>query len=243
MRQRYESNQGSVEAFTVRGGGGLARHTRNPADTTGLQPFTITLEPTGGTVKLDPETFQLHYNLVPNALGLANGLRGADLSGVVERDGRRAYVLATGDPAALLGGTPPPGDHELRVYVDAETFDILEIYRSVSTDSTKAAITDRLVYSDFQTTDGLTLPRTVHHVVTGVNRDLTEEIKVAELGNIALARARAEKMPEGPERRVAIEQADRQQRLVAEGVAEATLEVKEVTVEDEGSESAPESAP
>ncbi len=247
MRQRYESNQGSVEAFTVRGGGGVARHVRNPADTTGLIPFTLTLEPEGGNTKLDPETFQLHYNLVPNALGLANGLGGADLAGVVQRDGRRAYVLSTDDPAALLGGTPPPGDHELRVYVDTETFDIVEIYRSVADDSTKAPITDRLLYSDFQTTDGLTLPHTVRHIVTGVNRDLTEEVKVAELGNIGLERARAEQMPEGPERRIALEQAERQQRMIAEGVAEATLTISTVRVDRGGaaetSDATPDAAP
>ena len=239
MRQRFEENQGAVQGFTVQGGGGLARHTRNDADTTGLVPFELSVEPLGGNNKLDPEVFQLHYNLVPNVIGLASGMGQAELGGVVERDGRRAYVLSTGDPAALLGGTPPPGTHELRVYVDTETFDILEIYRSADTDSTKAPITDRLLYSDFQTTDGLTLPRTVRHLVTGVNREMSEEVKIREMGNIALEKARIEQMPQGPERNIAMEQNERYERMVGEGVAEATLTVDEVTVNRTGAAATP----
>ena len=239
MRGRFEANQGAVDSFVVVGGGGRAVHARNAADTTGQIPFTIDLRPLGGA-QIDPDEIQLHYNLVPNVVGLADGMAEAEFGGVVERDGRRAYVLSTGNPAALLGGVPPPGEHELRVYVDAETFDVVEIFRSAVTDTTKAAITDRLLYSDFQETDGLVLPRTVRRVVSGVNRDLTEELKVREMGNIALQRAQADRMPEGPERQATLALADRQERIVTEGVAETTLTVESVVV---GAGARPDASP
>ena len=231
MLARFEANQLAVDGFTVVAAGAEARYRPAEADSAGLDPIRFEAGPAGDAPPA-PEA-QLLIEHVPNVARLAAGLRRATLVGTVNRDGRDAYLFTTDDPSVLIGedAPAPPGDTQTaRVYVDAATFDVLEIYRSVSDSTFTEPLTDRLIYSDFREVDGLTLPFTVRRVTTGVNQQIGEDEKMILGGQLGIARQTAESMPAGPERDARIAEIDAQMRAVNEGVAEMRLDIEEVRV-------------
>ncbi|PAP78093.1 hypothetical protein [Rubrivirga marina] len=233
MLLRYEANLGDVDAFTVTAAGAEARYTRSD-DTTGLDQFGTPEIRAAGDATPRAEA-QLLYVQVPNVPRLAAGLRGAALSGPLTRDGRRAYGLTTDDPGALFG---EPGlatrdtteTREFRVYVDAGTFDVLEIYQVVSADTLRQPITSRIIYSDFQETDGVVLPHTVQQVETGMNQAMDDADRMVMGGQIGIAIERLKMEPASPERDQQMADLEAQQRIVAEGINEMTMEVSSVRV-------------
>ena len=166
---------------------------------------------------------------------LAGGLRDALFGGTSTRDGRRTYVLSTDNPASLFGAAgqrvPVEEGQEFRVYVDAETFDVVEIYQSFSTDTLATPITKRIIYSDFRDSGGITLPFRVREVTTGLDQQVTDEDRMLGGGQLGIARNRLmETMPDGPERDAQLAEIDAQERLLTEGVLERELAVDEVVV-------------
>ena len=234
MLQRYESNLGDVEAFTVVAEGAEARYTLSE-DTTGLDRY--------GTPQVGPAddgpppapAAQLLFVQVPNVPRLAAGLRTATLTGPLSRDGRRAYGLTTDDPGALFGepGLAAPDTtetREFRVYVDAAAFDVIEIYQIVMADTLRQPITSRLIYSDFQETDGVVLPHTVRQVETGLHLAMADADRMVMGGQLGIARERLLMEPQSAERDAQIADIEAQQRLVADGISELTLTVDAVRV-------------
>ena len=231
VRQRFEANIGDVDGFTVVGEGIEVRYTISD-DTTGMEPFTFQARPVSDA-PVNAESAQLIQNQVANGRILSRGLAGAQFGGTTTRDGRRAYVLSTDNPATLFGGPdarrdPSAGDVEMRVYVDAETFDLLEIYQGFDADSLETPVTQRLIYSDFQTTDGLTLPRTVRQVTTGIQ--VQDEDRMIMGGQLGMERQRLQSMPQTAERDARLAELDAQERFLREGVLEQTIEIDEVRV-------------
>lgn len=228
MLAGFERNVGSVEGFTVVADGAEGRYTVSD-DTASVDRVTLQVVPTGS---MGPPSgaAQLLYNHVPNVARLAQGLRGATFEGRATRDGRPVYVLVTDDPTAMLGGgaPAPAGDRELRLYVDPETFDVLEIYQSFEADTT--AFTTRLIYSDFREADGLRLPYRVRQVTTGLNQAISPNERIAIGGQIGLALRQTEQMPMGPERTARTRELEAELRRVNEGIDEAELEVESVRV-------------
>lgn len=240
MLQRYETNLGGVEAFTVIGGGAQARYTLS-GDTTGLDRFSPPEVGPVGDGSAATEASQLLNVQVPNVPRMARGLRTADFSGPLTRDGRRAYVLTTTDPGALFGepGTVPADTsetREFRVYVDAQDYDVLEIYQVVALDSLQNAVTSRILYSNFQETDGVTLPHTIRQIDTGLDATMDETQKMLIGGQIGMARNQASMMPDSPEKEARLAALDAQQRALTEGVREVILEVESVRVGPETEE-------
>ena len=240
MLSRYEANLGDVDAFTVVAAGAEARYMLFD-DTTGLDRFGPPQIQAAGDAPPRPEA-QLLSVQVANVPRFAAGLRGATLSGPLTRDGRRVYGFTTDDPGTLFG---EPGlasrdsteTREFRVYVDASTFDVLEIYQIVAADTLGQPITSRIVYSDFQETDGLVLPHTVRQTGTGMNLAIDETDRVVMGGQLGLAIQRLRAEPPGAERDAQLADLEAQQRLVTEGVSEMTMEVTAVRVgEDEPAE-------
>jgi hypothetical protein len=234
MLQRYNANVGEVETFTVTGAGARARYTVS-GDTTGLDRFNPP-EVTPAEEGVAPSVpAQLLLDQVPNVPRLARGLRTAAFRGPINRDGRRAYVFTTDDPGALFGEPGIPSNDttsaiEFSVYVDADAFDVIEISQVVSSDSLQRPITSRTLYSNFQTTDGLTLAHTVQRIETGVNQMMDDTDRMLLGGNIGIEIERMKMEPASPERDAQIAELQAQQRIVAEGVSELTLEVTSVQV-------------
>ncbi len=229
MMAAFDANIGAVEGFTVRAEGAEGRYTVRP-DTASMDRVALEVVPPGPLDRPGPGA-QLVYNHVPNVHRIAKGLRSATFEGRSSRDGRPVYVLSTDRPESLLGegGVPAmAGERALRVYVDPETFDILEIYQSFEADS--SAFTTRLIYSDFETTDGLRLAHRVVQTTTGLNQAIPETQRIAVGGQIGFALRQAEQMPQGPERAARIAELESELRAVTEGIQELTLEITSVEV-------------
>ncbi len=224
---RFEANVGRVDGFTAVADGAEARYTITD-DTTGIETFQVELVPP------DAPSAPLLAILVPNVRLLAKGLRRADFGGLVTRDGRRAYVLSTDNPAAVLGGAGPsapasPGQ-EFRTYVDAETFDVIELFQSFTTDSLSAPLTQRFIYSDFQTVDGLALPRHVRVIRTGLEALIPLEERMVQEGELGMQRQALSQRPASPERDARLAQIDAELRRLHDGVDEVNLDVEAVRV-------------
>ena len=228
MLAGFEANVGAVDGFTVVAGGAEGRYTVSD-DTSSMDRVTLQVVPASLMQPPSPSA-QLLYSHVPNVARLAQGLRGATFDGRATRDGRPVYVLATGDPTAMLGGGAPAmdGTRELRLYVDPETFDVLEIYQSFEADTT--AFTTRLIYSDFREADGLRLPYRVRQVTTGLNQAIPQNERIAIGGQIGLALRQAEQMPMGPEREARTQELEAELRRVSEGIDETELQIESVRV-------------
>ncbi len=234
MLARYTDNLGDVESFTVVGGGAEARYTVSGADTTGLDRFDPPQVTPVGDAAPESEA-QLLFVQVPNVPRLARGLQTADLAGPLTRDGRRAYVLTTTDPGALFGepglSTPDTTEtREFRVYVDADRFDVLEIYQLVASDTLRAPVTSRIIYSDFQETGGVTLPHTVRQIQTGLNLTIPDDERMLMGGQLGIAMEQLRRQPASPERDARVAHIEAQQRMIGEGLSEATLTVESVRV-------------
>ena len=236
MLARYEGTLGEVEGMTVYADGATATYTPN-VDSLVLNPFVLQIQPASDGPG-EAQAAQLLYSHVPNVPRLARGLRSAELSGPIDYEGSRVYVFATDDPTTILGDGAAPADRrgtvDFRVYVDAETFDVREIYQGVSDTSFARPYVNRLVYDDFRTVDGVTLPFRVRQIETGADALMTPESKTVARGQLELQRRVAANQPSGPDRDAALAEVDRQLRIVNEGLAEATLTVDSVRVAGAG---------
>lgn len=229
--ERYDANVGATDSFVVTGAGVEARYTAID-DTTGLDQFGPPEISPVGDAPAPPESAQLLANHIPNGRRLAKGLRSAEFGGLVTRDGRRAYVLTSDDAGVLLGAPGNAGgpDLEVRVYVDAETFDVLEIYTSAATDDASEPTVGRIIYSDFREADGLRLPYRVREVTTGLSSMIDDDTRMVQGGALSLQKRQLEAAPPGPERDAQLAQVNAQLRMLNEGVLENEVVVESVRV-------------
>jgi hypothetical protein len=230
VAERAAANYEGVRDFAVTGGGAVVYFRRTGPDSL----FTFESRAFSDDARRQP--IPLPYTL-PNALQLARGLRGnARLAGTVELDGGRAYVLEASDAAVLIGAAPGPGAglDSIRVLVDAETFQVREIRVAApqsaldpAADSTAPPLVQRQRYSDFRTADGLTLPFQTHTLISGIA--IPEEARVVQMGMLELQRRQALSLPP-VERARALEEVERQVRLIRDGELEESFVVEAVRV-------------
>jgi hypothetical protein len=219
MLERYDAARGGVGGFVVTGGGGEATHGALPDSTADLAPPAIV--PVGDAPP-DPEVLALLAQQVPNVRLLARALRAATLDGPRDLRGRRVYVL-TAEPEA-------PGAPTLHVVVDAETFDVREIEQAVTADTLDRPVLSRLIYDDFRTVDGLTVPFRVRQIREGVDQLIPMRDRMVRGGPLAVAKGQIDRLPPGPERERRRAEIERDLRLYTEGVQETELRVDRVRV-------------
>lgn len=216
MAARYDANRGAVGGFVVTGGGGEATHAALPDRTSALPPPAVV--PAGDAA--DPARLGLLAQQVANVRLLSDTLRTATMSGPVDRRGARVYVLTS----------PPRDGRTLAVVVDAETFDVREIEQAVAVDTLARPLVTRLLYDDFRTEGGLTLPFRVRQLNEGLDQ-LVPADQRRTLGDQARReRSGAELLPPGASREARMADLDRQIRLFTEGIQETELRVKSVRV-------------
>ena len=227
---RYDANLGAVDTVSIFAGGVEAQYV---ASGDSLDPFgRPEIRPTGDA-PVPPARAQVLANQLPNLRRLARGLRAAELVGTVTRDGRRAYLLRSADSGVLIGepGTSAmePGV-ENRLYVDAETFDLLEVYRGLPADSGGVAVTGRIIYSDFRTTDGVTLPFAVREVTSGLAGAMDDDTRMVMGGRLGLEQQQLEAQPASAERDARLDEVRAELRLLNEGILETEVRVDSVRI-------------
>ena len=217
MLARYDANLGGVGGFVVTAAGATATHGALPDSTSDLDPPAIAPAP-GQTP--DGELVPLLLQQVANVRLLADTLRTADLDGPRDLRGRRVYILTR----------TATGGRTLYVVVDAETFDVREIEQAVQPDTLAQPLVTRLVYDDFRTADGLTVPYRVRLINEGLDQLIPETERMVRGGQASVARGQIEMLPPGPEREARRAQLDRDLKLYTEGTQEYDLRIDGVRV-------------
>lgn len=215
MVERYEDNRGGVAGFVVTAGGAEATHAALPDSAAALAPPVVV--PVADAPS--PEAASLLIQHVANVRLLADTLRTATMEGPIDRGGYRVYLLASEQPGRAL-----------YVVVDAETFDVREIEQSVRVDTLAQPLVTRLLYDDFRTVDGLTLPFRVRQVNEGLGQFISASERMVQGGRLGMKRQALEQerpSAERDRRRAALE---RQMRLYSEGVQETELRIDGVRV-------------
>lgn len=231
MAARFEDSFGDAEQFTVLAGGFRSTYTLNP-DTSQMERFLLTMTPTD-SASTDPSVQMLVQSHLPNVPLLADGFREAPMSGPFERDGVPVYMLES-DQAGATVGIPDAGGAAggatMRLYVDARTFDIREIYRSVPVDSLDRPITMRILYSDFRTTDGVRIPRQLRQIQSGFDQFYSESDRIVQGGQLGLQKQQLQSAPPSSERDAQIAEIDRVLRSINDGVEDTEVTVSSVVV-------------
>ena len=219
MLNRYEATRGGIGGFVATGGGGEATHGALPDSTAELPPPAVV--PVGDGPP-DPELLSLLAQQVPNVRLLAQALDDATMEGPRDLRGRRVYIL-TAEPEA-------PGAPTLHVVVDAETFDVREIEQAATADTLDRPILSRLVYDDFRTVDGLTVPFRVRQIREGIDQFIPMEQRMVRGGQLSVSRGQIDLLPPSAARERRRAELDREIRLYTEGVQETDLRVDQVRV-------------
>lgn len=238
MLERFDANIGDATAFTVAVSGHELRYTLS-ADSSAAERFLVSIVPMQGMVQ-DPLVQAMVTSYLPNvpllAATFADSARAATpLIGPVSRGGADVYAADASDVAPdSAGGTPNRA--RLAVYVDATTFQVREVERTVRIDSLARPLSLRLFYEDYRTVDGVTLPHRIRVRQDGFEQLLDERARTVEGGQLTLQSQQLRQMPSTPERAAMIEGIERRLRALTEGVEEATAEVTRVTVQRAGRE-------
>jgi hypothetical protein len=231
LAERAAANYEGVRDFTVTGEGAIIYFRRMGPDS------LFEFEGRAFTDDSLRQPIPLPYTL-PNVMRLAHGLRGnARLAGTVEIEGGRAYVLEADDAGVLIGAPSagPGADLDsIRVLVDAGTFQVREIRLAApqaaldpAADAAAPPLVQHQRYSDFRTADGLTLPFQTNTLITGVF--IPEEARVVQMGMLELQRRQALALPPA-ERARALDEVERQMRLIRDGEMEESFVVEAVRV-------------
>ena len=229
MRARFESNVGAAEALAVTGAGVRATF-RSPGDSTAerFAPTYAFVDSLGA----DPEAAALLPAYLPNVPALASAIATGTFVGQRQRDGRPALIVSTADPTA--SGSADGIARSMRVFVDPETFDILEIEQSARIDTLAEPIVRRFVYEDFREVDGVRLPFVLRQLDSGQDQQLSPSDRSARQmvmgGRLAMAQKQAEALPAGAERDAAVARAERDMQNLQQGVLEVALQIDSVEV-------------
>jgi len=230
ISERFDANLGPVSALAV-SGAGVRADFQAMGDST-VRQFVPTFIPVD-SISYNPLAAQLLGAFLPNVPALAGALAEGTYVGERRRDGRPALVVSSEDPN-LTGGSADGVGRAARVFVDPETFDILEIEQSARIDSFAQPVARRIVYEDFRDVEGIRLPFLVRQLDSGQNQQLSESDQSARRmvlgGELAMKRQQAINLPPGPERDAAVADADREMQNLEAGIAEVILRVDSIRV-------------
>ncbi len=229
VRARFDANVGDAAGFTVVIGGYEVRYTL-AEDSAAAERFAVAITPTLDA-EPDPLLQAIATSYLPNVPLLASTVaEGAALPATLMRDGAEVYPVDASSIAPDTTGARAG----LVVYVDAETFQVREVERTVRLDSLARPISSRLFYEDYRTVDGVTLPHRVRVRQEGLDQLLPEALRIREGGQLTLQREQIRQMPPSPSRTHMLDGIERRLRAVTEGIEEATAEVTRLTVQGRG---------
>lgn len=230
MAERFEGDLGGVDGFTVLVGGFEVRYTRTAAGRdsvpAGAPAFSVQIAPTD-SASVDPLVQAAVTSLLPDVPGLAAGRGAGALGEPFDREGVQVYAL---DATALSADTSLAGSTSAVVYVDARTFRVREVARTVRLDSLERPLSQRLLYDDYRTADGLTLPWRVRVIQSGLDQLMDETMRVVEGGQLGFQREQLRQAAPSPARDVQLAAVERRLRMLREGVEETTVHVRRVIV-------------
>lgn len=227
VTERFDASMAQLDGFRV-AALGTALFYVGTGDST--QAFGVIPDPSEPP-PADMLTASMFSYYPPNGRYVAEGIRGAEFKGVVERDGVQAYVVETTDPTAIgMSSDSSKTDNLARVYVDAETFDVRELYHRFRLDTLAQPLAQRILYEEWRDVDGSRFPFRVRRIQEGMLQLITQEQKMIAGGSLAIREQSANSMPPGPERDAAVAAVAREKRIYERGIAEDILSIADVTL-------------
>lgn len=154
-------------------------------------------------------------------------------------DGQRVHVLRVDDPAALSGDRMPAMEQaeqgEMRLYIDAERYVPLrmESEMTMTQNGETQTLRPRIVFSDYRTTDGLTLPWKMEMTVDSLNASVSPEEREQARQSLEELEARMKELPEGQRQMMEgmmKDQLDQLRGILEEGAINIAIEVQDVHV-------------
>lgn len=148
-------------------------------------------------------------------------------------NGQLVDVLEAENPTALIVGPDvQTGDiSSARVYVDAATHFVRGVTMEMPPPDT--SLTDTIIqtvrYEQFREVEGITLPFKITSTTEGLRQLISEELRVVENGNLAIARSQAQQLPAG-EKEMQLARIAARERFLNEGIQEDVLTVDSVHV-------------
>ncbi|MEL6615923.1 MAG: hypothetical protein AAFQ43_09305 [Bacteroidota bacterium] len=223
----YDDGLGDLGTFRVFGAGTSLYYVA-ATDSTGTN-YELVRDPDAGA-PTDRNAIRLYALYPPNTRYLARSLRNATLRGPVERNGAQTYVLETDNPRDV--GIPPAREtnsHLARVYLDAETLDVREIFHRFRADTLAQPLAQRTLYEEYREVGGVRLPYRVRQVQEGLLQIISEEQRIMKGGELGLREQQAQMMPPA-QRDSVLREIAREKRFFTEGVNEVILRIDSVAV-------------
>ncbi len=235
MAERAAEDFAGIRDFAVVGGDAVLYFRRSATATDSLPAFDLRVAPlVAGRPMRELPSYFYPVTMARVARGLRNGAR---LVGQDTLAGRRVYILEAPDPASLVDLPPLPtaeGSASARAFVDAETFRLVGLTAAVtpvldSTAGPARPVSETHRYSDFQSTDGVTLPFRARTTLEGLDQLIPQEMRMVAGGSLAMERAQATRLPPA-EREAALADVARRERLIRTGIQVTPFAVREVRV-------------
>ena len=224
----YEGGLGSLRTLRVFGAGTSLYYVAT-ADSAGAEPALRFVRDPEAAPPTDPSAANLLFFYPPDTRYLAAHLDSAAVSGPVARDGTDAYVFESNEPSdAGIPAVPGTADHLVRVYVDAQTLDVREIFHQFRLDTLATPLSQRILYDEYREVGrGVRLPHRVRQIQQGLRP--SEQEVIVRGAPLAVREQQAQGLPPA-QREAALRQIEREKRLLTEGVNEVTLRIDSVRV-------------
>ena len=229
LGEAYASGLGSLESFEVFAMGSSVRYEATEDSARG-RVFSLVRNP-AAPPPTDPEAANLFVFYPPVGGYLAETLGDARLTGPVEREGVRSYVLETTDPTdvgfPVAEGTR---EHLARAYIDAETLEVRELFHRFKADTLDIPFVQRVLYDDYrEVAEGIRVPFRVRQRQEGLLQLIPQKVRVFRGGQLGFKEQQAA-MLQPSARRAAMRDIERERRLLSEGVKELEFTVDSLRV-------------
>ena len=132
-----------------------------------------------------------------------------------------------------MGFPTAPGtqDHLARLYVDAETFDVLELFHRFKADTLSQPFAQRILYDDYrELASGVRVPFRVRQLQEGLLQLIPEEVRIVRGGDLGIRERQAYSLPI-QQRDSALRAVEREKRFLIEGVKEVELRVDSLVLD------------
>ncbi|MEM1054229.1 MAG: hypothetical protein AAGI52_01780 [Bacteroidota bacterium] len=226
LARAYEEGLGSLDNFRVFALG-TSLYYISVGDST-RRTFQLARDPEAGMPN-DPVAGNLFAFFPPNLDYIAGNLPNMTAGGEVEREGEQTLVFESAQPEHVGFGASRDATNQLaRVYLDAETMDVRELFHRFEMDTIATPLAQRILYEDYrEIADGVRVPFRVRQIQEGV-RPTEDQVLVAG-ARFAMREQQAQQLPAG-EREIALNDLEREKRFFREGINEVTLTIDSVLV-------------
>jgi len=231
LGETYATGLGSLSAFEVFAEGTFVRYVATEDSARG-RIFSLVRDPLAPQPR-DPEAANLFAFYPPVGGYLAKTLGDARMTGPVEREGVRSYVLETTDPTDV-GFPPAEGskDHLARVYLDAETLEIRELFHRFKVDTLSLPFVQRVLYDDYrEVAPGVRVPFRVRQRQEGLLQLIPDKIRIFRGGEVGIRERQAYSLPAGAEQDSMLRDVAREKLLLNDGIKETEFAIDSLRVE------------